>query len=76
MNRTQSAFLGLSQAGLCGWRGAWSRMTALFFTILVFVSQAVVGWSQEDYSDELPRIEPTEAAETLANFNVADGFRI
>lgn len=30
----------------------------------------------QDFSDELPRIPPTEPADTLANFTVADGFRM
>ncbi len=30
----------------------------------------------DDFSDELPRIPPTEPADTIENFSVADGFRI
>jgi putative membrane-bound dehydrogenase-like protein len=32
--------------------------------------------AQEDFASELPRIPATEPADTIATFNVADGFRI
>ena len=40
------------------------------------VATAVDEADADDFSDELPRIPPTEASETIANFSVASGFRI
>lgn len=35
-----------------------------------------VGVEKQNYADELPRIEPTDASETLKAFTIADGFKI
>ncbi len=44
--------------------------------IVVALSALVACGYGEDFSDELPRIAPTEPSETIKNFSVADGFRI
>lgn len=48
----------------------------LLLFVVVLMSPPTVSWSQEDYAGELPRIPPTDAAETLQHFRVADRFRI
>ncbi len=44
--------------------------------ILLFAALLALPVVAEDFSDELPRIPPTEPADTIEHFSVADGFRI
>ena len=48
-------------------------MKSRSFVLTLLLAATACG---EDFSDELPRIPPTEPADTLANFTVADGFGI
>ena len=43
---------------------------------IAFSLVSVSAFTQDDYSDELPRVPPTPPLETLQNFQVADGFQI
>ncbi len=58
----------------------WSclRTFSAFPVILTLISFsfATSTQAQDDYADELPRIAPTEASETLKHFAVAEGFQI
>ncbi len=76
MKRMQSAPAETTHVEPRGCHRAWYRVTALSLAIMFSAAPSVEVWSQEDYSDELPRIAPTEASETIANFTVADGFQI
>ena len=44
-------------------------MKSRSFVLTLLLAATACG---EDFSDELPRIPPTEPADTLANFTVAD----
>ena len=50
-----------------------NRYLVIAWLGFVFVSLAA---AQEDFSAELPRIPPTEPADTLESFTVAPGFRM
>ncbi len=61
-------------------RSPWlvARSTSWFFSIGVLFGLA---WTQpslaeDDFAAELPRIEPTEPADAVGTFKVADGFQI
>ncbi len=44
-------------------------MGRLLFLLLLFPNQ-------QDYKDQLPRLKPTEAADAIGTFKLADGYRI
>jgi putative membrane-bound dehydrogenase-like protein len=50
--------------------------SSFLLTLLLVAPQNAARVVAEDFSEELPRIEPVEAADTLEDFQVADGFRI
>lgn len=50
------------------------KLSAFFAVAWILVCLA--GVHADDFSDELPRIPPTEAADTLKHFDVAEGFQI
>ncbi|MCC9658629.1 c-type cytochrome [Rhodopirellula sp. JC737] len=48
--------------------------TALVLVLVAFTNQCCNG--QEDFADELPRIPPTPAEQTLSRFEIADGYKM